>query len=156
MKRRKRDPMRIQLLERARRLEDERVRLRVALQSRDGSGPEDEGDRAAEEVEFDVLAAQVAEIEKELQQVREAVAKFGAGTYGRCESCGRPIPRRRLKALPSASLCVKCKEAEERAVHSVQHTAQHPRPSARVTGRPGYRSRDDEALRPRDFSGSKI
>jgi hypothetical protein len=49
---------------------------------------------------------------------------------------------------------VKCKEAEERAGHGVQH----PRPSARVTvtGRPAYRARDDDALCSRDFSGSKI
>jgi RNA polymerase-binding transcription factor DksA len=29
--------------------------------------------------------------------------------YGECENCGTKIPKERLKALPYASLCVKCK-----------------------------------------------
>ena len=30
-------------------------------------------------------------------------------TYGMCESCGKPIPKARLRALPYARLCVSCK-----------------------------------------------
>ena len=29
--------------------------------------------------------------------------------YGACESCGHPIPKARLRALPYARLCVSCK-----------------------------------------------
>jgi DnaK suppressor protein len=53
-----------------------------------------------------VLSAQargaVAEIDR-------ALAKIDAGTYGRCEQCGQPIPEARLEALPHAALCVVCK-----------------------------------------------
>ena len=38
-----------------------------------------------------------------------AVAKVHAGTYGLCETCGTSIPKERLRALPHAALCVKCK-----------------------------------------------
>src|SRR5664280_2830893 len=37
-----------------------------------------------------------------------------AGTYGACESCGRPIAKARLQAFPRATLCVSCKQREER------------------------------------------
>ncbi|HET7771349.1 MAG TPA: TraR/DksA family transcriptional regulator, partial [Chloroflexota bacterium] len=36
-----------------------------------------------------------------------------AGTYGECESCGNPIPKARLDALPEATLCIECKAGEE-------------------------------------------
>ncbi|MHB8294173.1 MAG: TraR/DksA family transcriptional regulator [Acidimicrobiales bacterium] len=42
-------------------------------------------------------------------EIDHALAKFGSGTYGVCESCGKPIPRPRLRALPQARLCVACK-----------------------------------------------
>ena len=41
--------------------------------------------------------------------VDKALAKIAAGTYGICEKCGEPIPRERLRALPYAALCVRCK-----------------------------------------------
>jgi DnaK suppressor protein len=38
------------------------------------------------------------------------------GTYGICADCGRPIPQRRLKVLPTATLCVQCQERREAAI----------------------------------------
>ena len=38
----------------------------------------------------------------ELREVERALAKFAAGTYGRCERCGLPIPIARLRAIPQA------------------------------------------------------
>jgi DnaK suppressor protein len=62
----------------------------------------------------DEMALQVAEVEtRERIQIREAFERVAAGTYGFCERCGERIPVARLKALPSASMCVKCKELEE-------------------------------------------
>jgi RNA polymerase-binding protein DksA len=49
-----------------------------------------------------------------LLQVERALARLDAGTYGRCENCGRPIPKARLQALPAATLDVACKQREER------------------------------------------
>ena len=45
----------------------------------------------------------------ELGDMTRALVKIEAGTYGRCEQCGRPIPQARLQALPYAALCVACK-----------------------------------------------
>ena len=36
------------------------------------------------------------------------------GTYGICESCGEPIGKMRLMAFPRATLCMTCKQREER------------------------------------------
>ena len=43
-----------------------------------------------------------------------ALARIEAGTYGVCESCGQPIGKARLQAFPRATLCVACKQREER------------------------------------------
>ena len=49
-----------------------------------------------------------------MTQMQRAVERIEAGTYGFCESCGRPIPKARLKAFPAATLDVACKQREER------------------------------------------
>ncbi len=49
-----------------------------------------------------------------LDRVEAALSKVDAGTYGKCESCGKSIEAARLKALPHATLCIACKRKEER------------------------------------------
>ena len=49
-----------------------------------------------------------------LDQGERALARIDAGTYGVCESCGKPIGKARLMAFPWATLCVACKQREER------------------------------------------
>lgn len=47
-------------------------------------------------------------------QVERALERLDEGSYGWCERCGDPIPVERLAAFPSATLCVRCKQLEER------------------------------------------
>jgi DnaK suppressor protein len=49
-----------------------------------------------------------------LSQNERALARISDGSYGVCESCGEPIGKARLQAFPRATLCVKCKQREER------------------------------------------
>jgi DnaK suppressor protein len=49
----------------------------------------------------------------ELEDVRAAIKRLDAGTYGNCERCGCAIPVNRLEAVPAANMCIQCKEAEE-------------------------------------------
>jgi DnaK suppressor protein len=49
-----------------------------------------------------------------LMEINEALRRLYRGEYGVCESCGQPIARARLEAMPHARLCVVCKEKEER------------------------------------------
>ena len=50
-----------------------------------------------------------------LLQTDKALGRIEAGTYGTCESCGGPIGKARLQAFPRATLCLECKQAEERS-----------------------------------------
>lgn len=47
-------------------------------------------------------------------QLRLALNLFEDGQYGLCEVCGDPIGKGRLQAFPRATLCVTCKQREER------------------------------------------
>jgi RNA polymerase-binding protein DksA len=49
-----------------------------------------------------------------LEKVNHALHAIERGTYGICENCGDPIHRERLLALPYSTLCLKCKQLEER------------------------------------------
>lgn len=49
-----------------------------------------------------------------LNQIERALSRIEDGTYGVCESCGKAIGKGRLQAFPRATLCVSCKEREER------------------------------------------
>ncbi|MBQ1083863.1 MULTISPECIES: TraR/DksA C4-type zinc finger protein [unclassified Nocardiopsis] len=49
-----------------------------------------------------------------LAKSERAIERMDAGTYGVCESCGQAIGKARLQAFPRATLCVNCKQREER------------------------------------------
>ena len=49
-----------------------------------------------------------------LSQTERALARIEDGTYGVCERCGEPIGKMRLMAFPRATLCLSCKQREER------------------------------------------
>ncbi len=54
-----------------------------------------------------------------LEKVEDALERLHQGMYGICECCGCPIPKERLSALPSATLCVSCSQLQARNVHAV-------------------------------------
>lgn len=48
-----------------------------------------------------------------LEEVQAALDRVKAGTYGVCSRCGAEIPVARLEAMPTATLCITCKAADE-------------------------------------------
>ena len=50
-----------------------------------------------------------AQAQAAVEEIDAALVKIAEGTYGFCESCGNPVPKARLEALPHARLCVSCK-----------------------------------------------
>jgi RNA polymerase-binding protein DksA len=52
--------------------------------------------------------------EQLLGAIDSALARMEAGTYGQCQSCGRPISPERLEAIPWTTRCIECKRREER------------------------------------------
>jgi len=65
----------------------------------------DSGQVTAERGEVQALAGTLRE---NLQDIDAALGKIEQGTYGLCESCGRPIAEARLEAMPAARLCIAC------------------------------------------------
>jgi len=49
-----------------------------------------------------------------LVQAERALARIDNGSYGICENCGNPIGKARLQVFPRATLCMTCKQREER------------------------------------------
>ncbi|MBD2758595.1 TraR/DksA C4-type zinc finger protein [Yimella sp. cx-573] len=49
-----------------------------------------------------------------LEQAQRALARIDDGTYGICENCGQAIGKERLQAFPRATLCMQCKQQQEK------------------------------------------
>jgi RNA polymerase-binding protein DksA len=52
--------------------------------------------------------------ERVLAAIDAALKRIDEGTFGTCRTCGRPIGRDRLEALPYTTQCIDCKRREER------------------------------------------
>ena len=53
-----------------------------------------------------------------LSKIDYALAKIEDGTFGTCEECGELISMKRLEARPETTLCIRCKEDQERTEKS--------------------------------------
>ena len=70
----------------------------------------DFAEQAVERENDEVLDALDSSIRAEMNQLQVTLKRLAEGVYGVCESCGNPIPFKRLEALPHASRCVACAE----------------------------------------------
>jgi DnaK suppressor protein len=84
---------------------------RLAGQPVHAINPEDnknEADQVARLMEQNAAISLCNQTTHQLREIRAALARMNAGTYGRCSNCGEEIGRRRLTANPSAELCLRC------------------------------------------------
>ena len=49
-----------------------------------------------------------------LDKIQKALEKIDNGTFGTCDDCGEKISIKRLEARPETTLCIRCKEDQER------------------------------------------
>ena len=49
-----------------------------------------------------------------LDKIEKALRKIEEGTFGTCEECQEEISIKRLEARPETTLCIRCKEDQER------------------------------------------
>lgn len=73
----------------------------------------------------EVASKQFAEAEQSsavLQQVRDALTRVDAGTFGRCIVDGGPIEEKRLDAVPWTPYCLKHEQARDAATPSSNPT----------------------------------
>ncbi|GGU54355.1 DNA-binding protein [Streptomyces albospinus] len=106
-------------------LMDEAVRLRSEIvaaedaiaglmrDSGDGAG-DDEADTGSKNITREHELALASNAREMLLQTERALGRLDAGTYGLCENCGKPIGKARMQAFPRATLCVECKQKQER------------------------------------------
>lgn len=81
--------------------------------SGDGAG-DDEADTGTKNITREHEMALTANAREMLSQTERALERLDAGTYGLCENCGEPIGKARMQAFPRATLCVACKQKQER------------------------------------------
>ncbi|MFC0221262.1 TraR/DksA family transcriptional regulator [Nocardioides zeicaulis] len=79
----------------------------------DGAG-HDQADVGASTFERDHELTVLAKEREALLQIDRALGRIDDGSYGVCESCGNAIGKNRLMAVPHATLCMSCKQREER------------------------------------------
>jgi DnaK suppressor protein len=79
-----------------------------------GDAGDDQADAGAKTFQREHELALTENARDLLAQNERALERIDAGTYGVCESCGQPIGKARLQAFPRATLCVSCKQREER------------------------------------------
>lgn len=73
----------------------------------DEYGNKDE-ENAAEVSEFQDKLSLEKNLEKSISDVQTALKHVDEGTYGICQTCGKPIEEKRLEIAPSATTCVSC------------------------------------------------
>lgn len=76
----------------------------------ESSNADDEHDPEGATIAFErsALSAQISHSQAGLDGIEAALARIGAGGYGTCASCARPIAPARLDALPTATHCIDC------------------------------------------------
>ena len=79
-----------------------------------GDAGDDTADAGAKTFQREHELALTQNARELLTASRRALARIDDGTFGVCESCGQPIGKARLQAFPRATLCVTCKQREER------------------------------------------
>jgi len=106
-------------------LERELVRLRRELaaaeieiadllrDSGDGAG-DDQADAGTKTFEREHELSLLNNNRDMVVQCERALARITDGTYGVCELCANPIGKARLQVFPRATMCMVCKQREER------------------------------------------
>ena len=98
-------------------LEAERARIRAELAEEVEHPRVAHGAQtaAATEVSESQRGQQLREREEQhLVQIEAALRRIDGGTFGRCQTCGKPIAPERLEALPWATDCIDCQAKKKR------------------------------------------
>src|SRR5690606_7920626 len=105
-------------------LEAEATRLRAEIDEAEAdiadllragdTGGEDQADTGSKTFERELDMSLAATHREMLTQTERASNRNRAGTHGVCENCGNPIGKARLQAFPRSTLCMACKQRQER------------------------------------------
>ena len=79
----------------------------------DEEGTKDPADKAANAYTKEFLFHQSSKERRALQMIEDALERVGAGTFGRCLLCGKPMEQKRLDAVPWAQHCIACQKVQD-------------------------------------------
>jgi RNA polymerase-binding transcription factor DksA len=85
---------------------------RPSEERREGSPFGKREEEATESLELEKRLAMEKRVKDQLAANDDTVRKIDSGTYGLCESCGKPIESARLDILPTARRCMNCKSLQ--------------------------------------------
>jgi RNA polymerase-binding protein DksA len=70
-------------------------------------------DQASDNYEVEFSLSRASDEQDLLYSIDEALKRVMEGSYGSCSQCGKQIPKKRLKAIPHAELCIICQSKNE-------------------------------------------
>ncbi|MDP2929788.1 MAG: TraR/DksA C4-type zinc finger protein [Candidatus Omnitrophota bacterium] len=70
-------------------------------------------DVASDNYEVEFSLGRASDEQNIMYTIDEALKRVEDGTYGNCIQCGKPIPKKRLEALPHTELCIACQSKNE-------------------------------------------
>jgi DnaK suppressor protein len=73
----------------------------------------DAGEDSLASLIADLNLTRINQLSDEVRAIERALSEIDAGGYGICNRCGQLIDYRRLKARPTAVLCVDCQRKQE-------------------------------------------
>jgi RNA polymerase-binding protein DksA len=71
-------------------------------------------DVATDNYDREFSMGRVSEDREFLFELDDALKRIEDGSFGICEDCGALVSKTRLKAVPSALLCIKCQEKKDK------------------------------------------
>ena len=70
-------------------------------------------DQASDNYDREFSLNLASDNQKVIYAIDEALGRIKDKTYGRCSKCNKEIGRKRLQAVPYATLCIDCQRKEE-------------------------------------------
>ena len=78
----------------------------------------DPTDQVRSNIDREITIQRLNQQARLIHDVQSALDTIEQGAYGHCERCESPISRKRLDAVPWASLCVDCQSESEAGVRN--------------------------------------
>lgn len=105
--------VRDQLLNMLEELDDRLGKITADVKHAEHPLDKDFSEQAVETENDQVLDALGNAARDEVEKIKQAIFRIDAGTYGVCATCGEPIRKERLAALPFANQCLRCAERSQ-------------------------------------------
>lgn len=104
--------LRAQLLGDLTQIEELTIRCNRAESGELSTAPSHMADCGSDNSEQEITLHLMENTAETLESIDAALERIDEGMYNVCEMCGVKIPKKRLQAIPYATMCVKCADKE--------------------------------------------